>query len=68
MGYRVKPFTMKVRDNSTQEFEDIGLLRSDEVAIEEINDGSSCPLRLNNGVLQYYSNGSWQNVKADSST
>jgi len=68
MGYRVKPFTMKVRENSTQEFIDVGLLGSDEVVIEEISDGSSCPLRLNNGVLQYYSNGSWQNVKADSST
>lgn len=68
MGYRVKPFTLSVRNNSTQEFEDVGLLRSTEVAIEEINDGSSCLLRLNNGVLQYYSNGSWQNVKADSST
>jgi len=68
MGYRVKPFTMSVRNNSTQEFEDVGLLRSTEVAIEEINDGSSCLLRLNDGVLQYYSNGSWQNVKADSST
>lgn len=29
MGYRVKPFTMAVRNNSTQEFEDIGLLGSD---------------------------------------
>lgn len=29
MGYRVKPFTMSVRNNSTQEFEDIGLLGSD---------------------------------------
>lgn len=29
MGYRVKPFTMAVRDNSTQEFVDVGLLGSD---------------------------------------
>lgn len=29
MGYRVKPFTMAVRDNSTQEFIDVGLLGSD---------------------------------------
>lgn len=68
MGYRVKPFTMSVRNNSTQEFEDVSLLGSTEVTIEEINDGSSCLLRLNNGVLQYYINDSWQNVKADSST
>ena len=68
MGYRLKPFTMSVRNNSTQEFVDVGLLVSDEVVIEEISDESFCPLRLNNGVLQYYNNGSWQNVKADSST
>lgn len=29
MGYRVKPFTMAVRDNSTQQFIDVGLLGSD---------------------------------------
>ena len=29
MGYKVKPFTMRVRNNSTQEFEDVGLLGSD---------------------------------------
>lgn len=29
MGYRVKPFTMAVRDNSTQEFIDVGLLVPD---------------------------------------
>lgn len=29
MGYRVKPFTMRVRNNSTQEFEDVSLLGSD---------------------------------------
>lgn len=29
MGYRVKPFTMSVRNNSTQEFVDVGLLGSD---------------------------------------
>ena len=29
MGYRLKPFTMSVRDNSTQEFVDVGLLGSD---------------------------------------
>lgn len=29
MGYRVKPFTMAVRDNSTQQFVDVGLLVPD---------------------------------------
>lgn len=29
MGYRVKPFTMRVRNNSTQEFEEVGLLGHD---------------------------------------
>ena len=29
MGYRLKPFTMSVRNNSTQEFVDVGLLGSD---------------------------------------
>lgn len=28
MGYRLRPFTMSVRDNSTQEFVDVGLLGS----------------------------------------
>lgn len=38
MGYRVKPFTMSVRNNSTQEFEDIGLLGSDvEAEISELD-------------------------------
>lgn len=37
MGYRVKPFTMAVRDNSTQQFIDVGLLGSDVAQdIEEI--------------------------------
>lgn len=39
MGYRVKPFTMAVRDNSTQEFVDVGLLGSDVAQdIEELED------------------------------
>lgn len=29
MGYRLRPFTMSVRDNSTQQFVDVGLLGSD---------------------------------------
>lgn len=32
MGYKVKPFTMRVRNNSTQEFEDVGLLEADVAA------------------------------------
>ena len=39
MGYRLKPFTMSVRNNSTQEFEDIGLLRFDvEGEIRELQE------------------------------
>ena len=46
MGYRVKPFTMAVRDNSTQQFIDVGLLGSDvaqdieelEQHIDEVED------------------------------
>lgn len=38
MGYRVKPFTMSVRNNSTQEFVDVGLLGSDvDANVEELN-------------------------------
>lgn len=39
MGYRVKPFTMSVRNNSTQEFIDVGLLGSDvDAEIEEFRE------------------------------
>ncbi len=31
MGYRLRPFTMSVRNNSTQEFEDVNLLASDNL-------------------------------------
>lgn len=39
MGYRVKPFTMSVRNNSTQEFVDVGLLGSDvDADIQELQE------------------------------
>lgn len=39
MGYRVKPFTMSVRNNSTQQFIDVGLLGSDvEIDINKLRE------------------------------
>lgn len=39
MGYRLKPFTMSVRNNSTQEFVDVGLLGSDvDADIQELQE------------------------------
>ena len=47
MGYRVKPFTMAVRDNSTQEFIDVGLLVPDVYEdVEEIKEEISEPLNI----------------------
>lgn len=49
MGYKIKPFTMRVRNNSTQEFEDVGLLGSDVDA--EINDLRSDIANVSNKVI-----------------
>lgn len=45
MGYRVKPFTMAVRDNSTQEFIDVGLL------VPDVNDDV---VMIKNRMAYYY--------------
>ena len=39
MGYRLRPFTMAVRDNSTQQFIDVGLLGSDvDADVEDLRN------------------------------